>query len=109
MGAQLILSLGAGIYEEILFRGLVLGGLRFGLGLFSGVSAAVREVAAAVVASTLFSAYHYLGPFGDPFTIASFTFRLFFGVVFSGLLVARGFGVTVLTHALYDVLVTLGL
>ena len=59
-------------------------------------------VLAVVAGAVIFSAFHYIGPFGDPFDLQSFTFRMLSGLAFSGLFVLRGFGVTAWTHALYD-------
>jgi hypothetical protein len=99
---RLMLSLGAGLYEELFFRVLLVTGLTaFGtvvLGWGRGLSVAV----AIVVSAFLFSLFHYIGPYGDPFQIASFTFRLLSGLAFSALYVWRGFGITAWTHALYD-------
>lgn len=104
---QLVTSLGAGIYEELLFRVLLTGGL-----LWLGVTAfkVRRGVAAAiavVLSALIFSAFHYVGSLGDTFTLQSFVFRAIAGLVFSGLFVTRGIGVTAWTHALYDVMLTL--
>jgi membrane protease YdiL (CAAX protease family) len=60
---------------------------------------------AAVVGALLFSAVHYIGAFGDPFTLPSFTFRFLFGLALNGLYLVRGFGIAAWTHALYDVMV----
>lgn len=106
--AQVVLSLGAGLYEEVLFRGLVLGGLRKLLGLVVA-RALVRDATAVLLAAFLFSAYHHVGPYGDPFSLQVFVFRFLAGLMLSALLVLRGFGITVATHAFYDVLFTLGL
>ena len=103
---QLVTSLGAGIYEELLFRVLLTGGL---LLLITRVTKWKRTVAVgvAVVASALiFSAFHYIGALGDEFTLQSFTFRFIAGLAFSLLYVTRGLGITAWTHALYDVLIT---
>ncbi|HEV8178644.1 MAG TPA: hypothetical protein VGP44_13290, partial [Gemmatimonadales bacterium] len=51
----------------------------------------------------IFSAFHYVGPYGDRFELGSFTFRAVAGVLFSGLYLLRGFGITAWTHALYDI------
>ena len=56
-----------------------------------------------VASALIFSAFHYVGPYGDQLTAPSFTFRAIAGVLLSGLYVFRGFGVTAWTHALYDV------
>src|SRR2546430_5591291 len=60
-------------------------------------------IAATVVGAGIFSAFHYLGPFGDRFQIYSFVFRMIAGLFFSALYLLRGFGITAWTHALYDV------
>ena len=73
-------------------------------GLKKWLFATIALGAIAVVASAvIFSAFHYIGPFGDAFTVQSFTFRAIAGLAFSALYVLRGFGLTAWTHALYDV------
>lgn len=104
---RLVTSLGAGIYEELLFRVILTGGL---LALLHGAFAVRRGAAAplAVVLSALiFSAFHYVGSLGDTFTVQSFAFRWVAGLAFSGLYVTRGLGITAWTHALYDIGITL--
>ncbi|MCA9768844.1 MAG: CPBP family intramembrane metalloprotease [Gemmatimonadetes bacterium] len=108
LGTQLMLSLGAGIYEELLFRVILVGALAAAGRHLLGWSARAAGTAACVIGALVFSAFHYIGPLGDPFTLASFTFRALAGLVFSALYLVRGFGITAWTHALYDVFVTLG-
>lgn len=103
---QLVISLGAGIYEELLFRVLLVGGL-MALGLALGWRRSVAVGVAVIGSALIFSGFHYIGPLGDELTLPSFTFRAVAGVVLSGLYVARGFGITAWTHALYDVGITL--
>jgi membrane protease YdiL (CAAX protease family) len=106
LGTQLMLSLGAGIYEELLFRVLLVGALAaIGVRLL-GWSKRTAGVVACVVGALIFSTFHYVGAYGDPFDLGSFTFRAIAGLVFSGLYLTRGFGITAWTHALYDVYVT---
>lgn len=106
LAGQLVLSLGAGIYEELLFRVLLVSGL-LALALRLGWRRPVAVSAAVVGAALIFSAFHYIGPMGDPFALGSFTFRAIAGLLLSGLYVARGFGIAAWTHALYDVGLTL--
>jgi len=106
LSAQLVLSLGAGIYEELLFRVLLVSGL-LALGLKLGWRRPTAVAAAVVIAALIFSTFHYIGPMGDAFTLPSFTFRAVAGLLLSGLYVARGFGIAAWTHALYDVGLTL--
>jgi hypothetical protein len=72
-----------------------------------GVGAVAAGVFAVLVGAFVFSAFHYIGPFGDPLELGSFTFRAVAGVMFSGLYLARGFGITAWTHALYDAFLAL--
>jgi len=104
---RLIMSVGAGVYEETVFRLGLLGGLAV---LFERVFGMVRwaaVLAAFLVSSAAFSAVHHLPPYGDPLTVGLFTFRLLAGVFFGLLFWFRGFAVAVYTHALYDMYVLL--
>ena len=105
--AQLALSLGAGLYEELFFRVLLVGGLYLGLKRLLP-RPLYAYVVAAVVGALLFSFVHYVGVYGDAFTLASFTFRFLFGLALNGVFLVRGFGVAAWTHALYDVMVVTG-
>lgn len=106
VGLQLALSIGAGVYEELLFRVLLVGGLYLALRKVVGRKG-LAYVTAAVIGAFLFSLVHYVGPLGDAFTAGSFLFRFFFGLVLNVLFLMRGFGIAAWTHALYDVMVVL--
>lgn len=106
--------LGAGIYEELLFR-LMLIPVLFGCCRMAGVSPGWSTVGAVIAASMVFAAAHYqlgitIGSFhfgttvGEPFEWTSFLFRMLAGGLFSILFVYRGFGVAAGAHALYDIL-----
>ncbi len=103
---QLMISLGAGLYEELLFRVLLVAALARA-GLLLGWKPVVAGIVATVVGALVFSAFHYIGPYGDPLELNSFTFRAIAGVLFSGLYLLRGFGIAAWTHALYDVFLSL--
>lgn len=100
---QLMISLGAGIYEELLFRVLLVGGLAGAARRVLGWTRTAAGISAAIVGALIFSGFHYIGPYGDPLELGSFTFRAVAGLLFSGLYLLRGFGITAWTHALYDV------
>ncbi len=106
LGTQLVISLGAGIYEELLFRLLLVSAL-YGVGTYLGWSKPVAVTVAIVGSALIFSGFHYVGPLGDRLTLPSFTFRAIAGLLLSGLFVARGLGITAWTHALYDIGVTI--
>src|SRR5438874_1774931 len=101
---RLMVSLGAGIYEELLFRVLLVGALAAAARALLGWRPVTAGVAATLAGAAIFSAFHYLGPYGDRWQLYSFAFRMIAGLFFSALYLARGFGITAWTHALYDVL-----
>jgi hypothetical protein len=105
VGANLMLSLGAGLYEELLFRVLLVSGLLLLARRVLGFGTTLANTFAVGLGALIFSAFHYIGPFGDPLRLDSFVFRTIAGIAFSALYVFRGFGITAWTHALYDVLV----
>jgi len=102
----IVLSLGAGFYEELVFRVLLVGTLA---GIFgaSGFDRRQAGIFAALLAALLFSAFHYIGPYGDAWRAPSFLFRSLAGLAFSALFLVRGFGITAWTHALYDIFLIL--
>lgn len=103
----LVLSLGAGLYEELIFRLILVNGLAWILMLTTRLTPWRRYLVAACIGAAIFSAVHHIGAYGDPFTLRTFSFRFLLGLVLNFLLVWRGFGVAAMTHAIYDVFVTL--
>lgn len=104
--AKVLTFIGAGIYEEVLFR----------LGLFTLTYYLLRAVRipmsgavllASVGAAAGFAAAHHIGPYGEPMNPYVFLFRSLAGLYFTVLFVARGFGIAVGAHAGYDILVGL--
>lgn len=103
---QFALSLGAGLYEELFFRVILVGALFFFLkALFA--KEWMAALIAAIIGALIFSAVHYVGNMGDVFTWQSFAFRALAGLVLNALYVLRGFGIAATTHAWYDVIVLL--
>src|SRR6266567_2133557 len=101
---RLMVSLGAGIYEELLFRVLLVGALAAAARALLGWRPVAAGVAATLIGAAIFSAFHYIGPYGDRLQVYSFVFRMVAGLFFSALYLTRGFGITAWTHALYDAL-----
>jgi membrane protease YdiL (CAAX protease family) len=109
--SALVMSLGAGFYEEIAFRVVLFGlGLRLLLGLLGRMSRAQRALISigwALATSLVFSGWHYLGDLGEPFELRSFVFRSVCGLAFTLIYGFRGFAPTVWTHTIYDAWVLL--
>jgi membrane protease YdiL (CAAX protease family) len=103
---QIISFLGAGLYEETLFRLLLFSGL---LAVFTLIELPRwwGFALAAAASALMFAGAHHLGPHGEPFNGSYFAFRTFAGLYFAGLYWLRGFGIAVGAHACYDVLVGL--
>lgn len=101
---RVISFVGAGVYEEVLFRLCLLpvcyAALR--LLLLPGKAAAVLAV---ICTSVAFSSAHYVGAGADQFSFYTFLFRALAGMFFAVLFILRGFGITAGSHAAYDVLV----
>lgn len=115
--ARLIGYLGAGVYEELLFRLLPIPLLTVALG-WTKLNRRGSLIIAVALTSLLFSLAHYrldfdlLGmrialPYGDAFEWHSFLFRFTAGLLFGALFALRGFGIACGAHALYDLFVAL--
>lgn len=106
--SQVVSMIGAGIYEELLFR---LGMISlFGL-LLTKVGSMAKEYSllfAALASALLFGVYHfYFGLESVPFDWPLFNFYFLAGVYFSGLFVLRGFGISVGAHIIYNMITVL--
>jgi hypothetical protein len=106
--AQILVSLGAGIYEEFVFRVVLLGVLVVILHRLLRLHQIMAYGMAAGLGALLFAAFHYIGPFGDPLQLSSFVFRFIAGFILTGLYFSRGYGITAYTHSLYDLWITFG-
>lgn len=114
---HIVSFLGAGIYEELLFRLMLFPALA-ALLRFAGTPNRTSWALAILLSSVLFAAAHYqldlmIGNYhltttvGDSFEWGSFLFRTSAGAFFASLFLARGFGVAAGTHACYDILVSM--
>lgn len=113
--ANMVLSCGAGVYEEFFFRILVMGALVLVFDKLLGVKSGWKFVAAAVIQALLFSAFHHLPDGTEAILeltqirnkIPVFIFRTMAGVYFAFLYIERGFGIAAGAHAGYDLMVVL--
>jgi len=99
-----VMYLGAGIYEETLFRLLLLPAV-YGLGLLAGLGKKPAAVVAIVGSAMLFAVAHHVGPAGEPWAVTPLVWRSVGGVFFAVVFVTRGFGIAVGAHAAFDILV----
>lgn len=101
----LVLSIGAGLYEELVFRLGLMGAIYWLLASPLRRHPAVSAAVAVVVSSLVFSGIHHVGSLGEVFTVSAFTFRFFAGMLFALIYQLRGLGVVVYTHAIYDIII----
>ena len=99
---QFYLAIGAGIWEELLFRVGLIGMLIYLMENFLGYSQLFASLVAVIIGAFFFSYFHYIGELGDIFTFKSFSLRAIAGVFLGSLYIFRGFGITAYTHIFYD-------
>jgi len=97
---------GAGLYEEFLFRLVSLTVLIGFLG-FLGIDTFTGFFMASLLSAWFFAAAHHWGTNAPPYDGRVFSFRFAAGLIFSGVLAWRGFGIAVGGHTLYNLLVGL--
>lgn len=107
LATRAVMSIGAGVYEEAVFRLALLGGIVVLLEKVLGLRRWLAIGLAFIVSSLLFSAMHHIPPYGDPLHLGVFTFRFLAGLCFALLFWFRGFAVAVYAHAFYDLYVLL--
>jgi hypothetical protein len=107
MASRFVMSLGAGVWEEAVFRLGIMTGVVMLLERLLGLSRWLAVMIALLVSSVLFSAMHHIPPYGDPLQLGVFTFRVLAGCFFGLIYWLRGFAIAVYTHAIYDVYVLL--
>ena len=100
--AKVVLSCGAGFYEELVFRFILLGLVFFLARELMELRPVVAGILALALSGAVFSAAHFLGAGEDP-NLGTFIYRLAAGMVLGFIFLTRGFGVAAWTHALYDV------
>jgi hypothetical protein len=99
-----LLSVGAGLWEELVFRLALLGGLALLLTRAMRVAPSVAVAAAVLVSALAFALYHHVGESGEPLTASRFLFRSVAGTILGLLFVFRGLAVVVYMHVFYDLL-----
>ena len=104
-GQNLVLAIGAGIYEELVFRLMCITLLTILLVDIVKIRKATAMVIIVVLSSLVFAAHHY-PPLGrDAFDTVTFLFRAGAGAYLATVFVVRGFGLAAGCHAVYDVIV----
>ncbi|MHC4555428.1 MAG: CPBP family glutamic-type intramembrane protease [Planctomycetota bacterium] len=107
---DIVTGIGAGIYEELIFRLVLICLLMLLFQDLFGMKKKMAVILSVVISAVLFSVHHHIffanGQFhqGDIFTVGKFIFRAMAGAYFAILYAVRGFGITAGTHAFYNIL-----
>lgn len=101
LAEKVVLATGAGLYEEFLFRFIILGLLYFILKELTELSTAWAAIWSLLFSAALFSGLHLIGP--DSMSFGAFNYRLAAGFILGLIFLWRGLGIAAWTHALYDV------
>jgi len=101
----IVYSVGAGVYEELLFRGLMLQGMIMLLYRIENLNRDLSLIFSVLVTSLIFVGIHYVGAFGDVFDITSFFIRFLASLILSIIYLQRGFALAAYSHTLYDIFV----
>jgi hypothetical protein len=110
---DLLTGIGAGIYEELIFRLVLISLSMMFFETVLGVPKTKAIIISVVISSLLFSLHHHFvflnGQFAraEIFTATRFAFRTIAGVFFAIIFAVRGFGIAAGTHAFYDIIATL--
>ncbi|MEX2218994.1 MAG: CPBP family glutamic-type intramembrane protease [Phycisphaerales bacterium] len=103
--ARATISIGAGLYEELLFRMVGIAAVHLVLVDVARVSNRVGSAVAVLVTAAAFAAYHDVTGPGGEVRVLEASQLVCAGAYFGVLYLQRGFGVVVGVHALYDIFV----
>ena len=102
---QITLAIGAGIYEEFLFRVILILIISSILTMIFRWSKNNVNIIAIIISAGIFSAFHFIGEFGDFFSFKVFMVRFLAGIFLGFLYLFRGFGITAWSHSIYDLII----
>ncbi len=107
LAAEVVLGIGAGIYEELVFRLILISLLMIVASDLLRLPAGPIAVFAVMLSAVLFASHHH-PPLGtEPFAIGRFLFRFLAGAYLGAVFHYRGYGPAAGAHAAYNVMATL--
>lgn len=111
--ADVVTGVGAGIYEELIFRLILICLLMVIFENVARIGHSNAIILSVFVSAALFSAHHHIVFLDGRITSAAqfawpvFVFRTVAGIYFATIFAVRGFGITAGVHGFYDILATL--
>ena len=100
---QFYLSIGAGIWEELIFRLGMINLFTYLIASFFKYNKLFSIFLSLMFSAALFSIFHYIGIYGDIFTWQTFILRMVAGLFLGSVFLFRGLGISVYTHIMYDI------
>ncbi len=100
----IVLSVGAGVYEEFLFRMIIMSILFLTLPNLLRVKDRSLYIIVMLVQAIIFAVFHYLPWSKEAFYLPVFTFRIVAGLYFGYIYQERGFGIAAGSHVFYDII-----
>jgi len=102
---QIVLSIGSGIFEEFVFRVVLVSGLALIIGLFIKKRYWYKMLISIVIAAVIFSAFHFIGEYADTPITSLFLLRFVAGLILGYIYILRGFGIAAYSHSFYNLIV----
>ena len=102
---QIVLSIGSGIFEEFVFRVILVSGLALIVGLFCKKQYILKILISIIIAAVIFSAFHFIGEYADIPKTSLFILRFVAGVILGYIYILRGFGIAAYSHSFYNLIV----
>lgn len=103
--SELVLCVGAGIYEELVFRLILICLVVMAGSDLLRLPAGPTTLAAVLICAALFAAHHHPPVGSETFEAARFAFRLLAGTYLGAIFVYRGYAAAAGAHVAYNVIV----
>jgi hypothetical protein len=103
--ARATISIGAGLYEELLFRMILIAGVHLVLVDLCKSGEVLGRTVAVLVSTAAFALYHDVRISGGGVNVGALLHYLLAGLYFAVLYLFRGFGIAAAVHAMFDILV----
>jgi membrane protease YdiL (CAAX protease family) len=107
LGGSLAISVGAGLYEELFFRWMLIAVLHTLLVDVAHLGDRTGTVLAVIASAAAFTVYHDLSLPGGGIDHPRMVFLAIAGLAFGATYAVRGFGIVVGMHAAYDIVTVL--
>ena len=102
---QIVLSIGSGIFEEFVFRVILVSGIALIVGLFIKKQYIYKMSVSIIIAAVIFSVFHFIGEYADTPKISLFLLRFVAGIILGYIYILRGFGIAAYSHSFYNLIV----